>query len=53
MLSNAAFTRVSIVSILKSQLAEDSFSKPGFSSHSFRKKAAQYASDQGILDSQI
>ena len=53
MLSNAAFSRVSVISILKSRLAQAGFSETGFSGHSFRKGAAQHASDQGMLDSQI
>ena len=53
MLSSAAFSRVPVVSILKLRLAEEGFSETGFSGHSFRKGAAQHASDQGMLDSQI
>ena len=53
MLSNAAFSRVSVISILKSRLAQAGLSETGFSGHSFRNGAAQHASDQGMLDSQI
>ena len=53
MLSNGAFSRVSVISILKSRLTRAGLSETGFSGHSFRKGAAQHAFDQGMLDSQI
>lgn len=53
MLSNAAFSRVSVISTLTSRLAQAGISETGFSGHSFRKGAAQHASDQGMLNSQI
>ncbi len=53
MLSNTAFSRTPVISILKSRLAQAGLSETGFSGHSFRKGAAQHASDQGMLDSQI
>ncbi len=42
-----------VISVLKSRLTQAGFSEIGFSGHSFRKGAAQHASNQGMLDSQI
>lgn len=53
MLFNATFSQVLIIFILKSRLAEAVLFETGFSDYNFRKKAAQHAYNQEILDCQI
>ena len=52
-LSSAAFSRQSVVSILKKRIGAAGLLEADFSGHSFRKGAAQHAADHGMLDESI
>ena len=50
---NSPFTRTQVLSALSSKLSKIRIQDSGYSSHSFRRGAAQHASDMGMLDSEI
>lgn len=52
-LREAPFTRKSVIDFLHRQLLAAGIPTTGYSGHSFRKGAAQHASDNGMLDEQI
>lgn len=52
-LQNGPFTRKSVIDFLKARLVTAGIPIEGYSGHSFRKGAAQHASDNGMLDEQI
>ncbi len=49
----AAFSRQSVVKILKQRIAAAGLSESNYSGHSFRKRAVQDKADYGILDKSI
>ena len=52
-LSSVTFSRRNMVVILKKRIASAGLFKSDFSGHSFRKAAAQHATDNGMLDESI
>ena len=52
-LENRPFSRENVVIVLRERLRSNLISVEGYSGHSFRKGAAQHASDHGLLDEQI
>jgi hypothetical protein len=51
--TNGPFTRTRVLSALSSGLSKIGIQDLGYSGHSFRRGAAQHASDMGMLDSEI
>lgn len=51
--NNSSFSRQHVVDSLRASLLVRGVSALGFSGHSFRREAAQHASDNGILDEDI
>ena len=52
-LQSAAFSRQSVMNILKQRIAAASFSESNYPGNSFQKGAAQHAADHGMLDESI
>lgn len=52
-LASGSFPRQRVITILRSRLIQAGLSDTGFSGHSFRKGAAQHASDHGMLEENI
>lgn len=52
-LNSGSFSRQGVVAALKKKLIQAGIKETEFSGHSFRKGAAQYAADQGMLDENI
>lgn len=52
-LNSGSFSRQGVVAALKKKLIQTGIKETEFSGHSFRKEAAQYAADQGMLDENI
>jgi len=50
---NGPFTRIRVLSALSLGLSKIGIQDSGYSGHSFRRGAAQHASDMGMLDSEI
>lgn len=48
-----AFSRENVISILRDRLTASGIDDTGYSGHSFRRGAAQHASDKGVLDEHI
>lgn len=48
-----AFSHQSVVVAFKKSLVQAGIKETGFSGYGFRKRAAQYAADQGMLDKSI